>query len=249
MRTTARVAEVSINTVVKLMDDAGAACLQYHEDGVRHVPAKKVQADEMFSFLYAREKNLPTTKSPAALAGTIWTWIAMEQNTKLVMSWMVTPGRNLDYARTFLLDLKSRIDGDFQLTTDGWVGYAEAVEDVFGADIDYAQLIKYKDPEHQGGESDRLQIKRVISGTPEAKGVSTSLIERQNLSVRMGLRRYTRRTNGHSKRYSKHVKMLAIYYMHYNFVRIHQTLGTTPAVQSGLSEDPWSLEDLIGLID
>ena len=248
MRATSRLTGVSMKAVVKLLKDIGPVAEAYHDTEVVDVPAKRVQCDEAWTFNYAKQKNVPSAKAAPETAGNVWTWIALESDTKLIISWAVSAGRGVPYAIEFLSDLRSRLMERIELTTDGYHIYTDAVDVVFGSDVDYAQLIKYKDPDHQGGASRRVQTKRVIAGQPEASGVSTSYVERQNLTMRMGMRRYTRKTNGYSKSLIEHRNMLALYVLHYNFCRIHQTLGETPAMASGLAEKPRSIGWIIDLL-
>ena len=249
MRATSRIADVSINTVTKLLKDCGRACWEFHETHFRSIPAHRVQCDEIWAFCYAKKRTVTEGIAHHGIAGDVWTWTALDSDTKLIITWHVTPGRQARHANEFMDDLAKRLRYRIQLTTDGYHPYTDAVELAFGSEVDYTQLIKYKDPEHQGDESGRGAIRRIIAGTPDAKHVSTSFVERQNLTMRMQNRRYTRETNGFSKRFIHHCYMLAIYFQWYNYVRIHQTLGTTPAVAAGLAADPWTMEDIVRLVD
>lgn len=253
LRSITRIADVSINTVTKLLVDIGQACQKYHDENVKDVAAKRVQCDEVWSFVYAKDKNLPEAFRGMYGIGSIWTWVAMEADSKLAISWLVG-NRDAEYARIFIRDVASRLKNRVQLTTDGLKVYLEAIEDSFGADIDYAQLIKifgkpiederrYSPPEYVGVE------KNVISGNPAARHISTSHIERQNLTMRMNMRRFTRLTNGFSKKVENHAHAVALHFMYYNFVRIHKSLRVTPAMQAGLTNKLWSISDLINLIE
>jgi IS1 family transposase len=229
MRSISRVADVSINTVTKLLVEAGEACASYHYSAVRGVKAKRVQADEIWSFCYAKEKNVATAKAAAVDAGDVWTWTAIDADSKLMISYMVG-GRDAEIANMFMDDVAQRIDGRVQLTTDGNRTYLDAVQGAFGSDIDYAMLVK------------------LYGSVPEAL-VSTSYVERANLTIRMGLRRFTRLTNAFSKKIDNHVYALSLYFVFYNFCRIHKTLRVTPAMAAGISDTARDMEWIVGLID
>ena len=251
LRATSRLADVSINTVTKLLVEVGKACQKYHDEHVKNLTAKRVQCDEIWSFVYAKDKNIPEEKQGLHGIGSIWTWVAMDSESKLTISWLVG-NRDAEFANMFIQDVKARLANRVQLTTDGLKAYLEAVEDNFGADIDYAQLIKlygesldkertYSPVKCTGTE------KKVIVGNPQAKHVSTSHIERQNLTMRMHMRRFTRLTNAFSKKVENHAHAVALHFMFYNFVRIHKTLRVTPAMQAGLTTKLWEVEDLVKL--
>jgi IS1 family transposase len=253
MRSIARMADVSINTVSKLLVDAGKACAAFHDEKVRGVTASRVQCDEIWSFTYAKQKNVKAAKAAPEEAGDTWTWTALDAQSKLIVSWLVG-GRDAEYANAFMNDLASRLANRVQLTTDGHRAYLEAVEGAFGADIDYAQLVKlYGDaPEAQKRYSPAECIgcrKEAITGRPDKKHVSTSYVERQNLTMRMHMRRFTRLTNAFSKKFENHTHMVALYTVWYNFVRIHKTLKVTPAMAAGLSPLLWGMEDVAALLD
>lgn len=253
LRDTSRLADVSINTVTKLLVDIGKACQKYHDEHVHNVTSKRVQCDEIWSVIYAKDKNLPENLKGKYGIGSIWTWVALDSESKLAISWLVG-NRDADYAKIFIQDVAARLKNRVQFTTDGLKAYLEAVEESFGADIDYAQLVKlygkslederrYSPAECTGTE------KKVIVGNPKRKYISTSHIERQNLTMRMNMRRFTRLTNAFSKKVENHAHAIALHFMFYNFVRIHKTLHVTLAMEAGLTKKVWSIDDLVGLID
>jgi len=256
IRATARIADVSKNTVNKLLNDAGAACSKYHDDHVRNVQASIVQCDEIWSFTYAKQKNVPTAKAAPDHAGDTWTWTAIDSQSKLIISYMVG-GRDSEYAIEFMDDLRDRLANRVQLTTDGHKAYLEAVEGAFGADVDYAQLIKmYGGPTGNKGHEKKYSPaectgikKRTVEGNPEKSLVSTSHVERQNLTMRMHMRRFTRLTNAFSKKVENHANAVALHFMYYNFVRVHQTLKVTPAMEAGLTDRLWDIADLVAIVD
>ena len=254
MRAISRTADVSINTVSKLLVDAGTACAAFHDEKVRGVKARRVQCDEIWSFTYAKAKNVETAKAAPEEAGDTWTWTALDADSKLIVSWLVG-GRDGEYAKAFMDDLAGRLANRVQLTTDGHKAYLEAVEGAFGADVDYAQLVKLygEAPESAKGRYSPAECtgtrKEAITGRPDKKHVSTSYVERQNLTMRMHMRRFTRLTNAFSKKFENHMHMVALYTVWYNFVRIHKTLKVTPAMAAGLSPILWSMENVGALID
>lgn len=253
MRATARLMDVSINTVVKLLRDAGAACSDYQDKTFRNLKLTKVQCDEIWSFVGAKEKNA-TSEQKEKGWGDAWTWTAIDGPTKLIPCWFVGT-RDASAAYHFIHDLKDRLSTRVQLTTDGHKAYLSAVEDAFGSEVDYAMLIKLYGNAPEGPEvrySPAQCIgarKAVITGRPEWKHVSTSYAERANLSMRMGMRRFTRLTNAFSKKLEQHENALALYFMFYNFCRIHTTLRVTPAMEAGIADHVWSLEEIVALID
>jgi IS1 family transposase len=253
MRSVSRVADVSINTVAKLLADAGEACAAFHDEAVRGVKAKRVQCDEIWSFVYAKKRNVEGAKDAPEGAGDAWTWTALDADTKLIVSFLVA-NRDAPSAQTFMQDVASRLANRVQLTTDNLRSYLDAVEDAFGGDIDYAKLIKlYGEGPASAGRYSPAEctgIKRVrMMGDPDPKHISTSHVERQNLTMRMSMRRFTRLTNAFSKKLEPHMDMVALYTVWYNFARMHKTLRCSPAMAAGLSQTLWSMEDVVGLID
>ena len=254
MRATERLAKVSFNTVAKLLIDAGKVCADLHDEMVQGVTASRIQCDEIWSFTYAKQKNVATAKAAPQEAGDTWTWTALDADTKLIVSSMVG-GRDAEYANAFMDDVASRLVNRVQMTTDGHKAYLEAIEGSFGADIDYAQLIKMygNAPETFKGRYSPADctgiVKRTVEGRPDEKHISTSFVERQNLTMRMQMRRFTRLTNGFSKKIENHMHMVALYTVWYNFIRIHKTLRVTPAMEVGLSKTLWDMEDLVRIVD
>lgn len=253
MRSVSRVADVSINTVAKLLADAGAACGAFHDRTVRDVRSKRVQCDEIWSFCYAKQRNVAMAKAAPDGAGDCWTWTALDADSKLIVSFLVG-GRDAGYAHEFMQDVAHRLANRVQLTTDGLKAYLDAVDGAFGADVDYAQLVKmYGEAAHPPGRySPGICTgirKNRVEGRPDPAHVSTSYVERQNLTMRMQMRRFTRLTNGFSKKAEAHYQMVCLYTVWYNFVRIHKTLRVTPAMAAGLTDRLWSMEDVVALID
>jgi IS1 family transposase len=254
MRSISRVADVSINTVSKLLVDAGNACIAIHNDTVQNVEASRIQCDEIWSFCYAKQKNAKVAKAAPEGAGDVWTWTAIDADTKLIVSYLVG-GRDAGYAMEFMDDLRSRLANRVQLTTDGHKAYLEAVEGAFGADVDYAQLVKIygaspTGPQTRYSPAECTGIrKRRVEGTPDIDYVSTSHVERQNLTMRMSMRRFTRLTNAFSKKLENHIHAIALYFVHYNFCRIHKSLKVSPAMAAGIADTLWSLDDVIAKID
>jgi len=253
MRSVSRLADVSINTVSKLLVDAGKACATFHDANVRGVKARRVQVDEIWSFTYAKAKNVATATNAPAEAGDTWTWTALEADSKLIISWLVG-GRDVEYAMAFINDLRARIVNRIQLTSDGHRPYLSAVEDAFGEDVDYAVLQKIYgvDPQAERRYSPPICLGcdvKIVAGEPNPKHISTSYVERQNLTMRMHMRRFTRLTNAFSKKFENHVHMVALYTVFYNFVKVHKTLRVTPAMEAGVSDHVWSMAEIVGLLE
>ncbi|MGY3572898.1 IS1 family transposase [Bradyrhizobium sp. USDA 4504] len=252
MRSISRVTGVSINTVAKMLVDAGEACALFHDATVRNVSSKAVQCDEIWSFSYAKAKNVKFAKSAPADAGNVWTWTAIDADSKLIVSWHVGD-RGAHTGTAFMHDLKARLANRVQLTTDGHKAYLKAVLDA-GFDADYAMLNKifatdYAGPGRYSPPKCIGAIKNPIMGNPDPNLVNTSFAERQNLTMRMSMRRFTRLTNDFSKKFENHCHALALYFFFYNFCRVHRTLGATPAMAWGLVDHVMKMEDAVTLID
>jgi IS1 family transposase len=250
LRATSRLADVSINTVAKLLVELGQGCAEYHHRNVRKVRVRRLQCNEIWSFVGAKAKHARPERKAEGWGDT-WTWVGLDADTKLSVSYLVG-GRDGWRAREFMNDCASRVQGRIQITTDGHRVYLDAVEDAFGAEVDYAQLQKiYGAPEEPDTRySPAVCIGcdlKVVSGDPHLKHVSTSYVERQNLTMRMGMRRFTRLTNAFSKKIENHAAMVAIHFMYYNFGRIQKTLRVTPAMAAGLADHVWSLEEIVSL--
>lgn len=253
MRSISRVVGVSINTVSKLLVEAGEACLEFHDENVRGLKSERIQCDEIWSFCYAKQKNADKADMPE-FAGDIWTWTSLDADSKLICNWFVG-GRDAEYANFFMQDLAERLDNRVQLTTDGHKAYLQAVDGAFGNDIDYAQLVKLygqspngKTTRYSPAECTGIK-KKERTGSPDDKHISTSYVERQNLNMRMGMRRFTRLTNAFSKKYENHCHALALYFVFYNFIRKHATLKTTPAVAAGLVDEQYKMDLIVNLIE
>jgi IS1 family transposase len=253
LRAVTRLTGVSINTVTKLLVDVGQACADYQDKALRDLACKRIQVDEIWAFCYAKQRNVPAEKKGQFGYGDVWTWTAIDPETKLVPSWLVGP-RDHETAMFFMDDLRSRLANRVQLTSDGLRAYLEAVEGAFGADVDYAQLVKLygeepnRSPERKYSPSVCIGArKRRVEGDPDPAHVSTSHVERNNLTMRMHMRRFTRLTNAFSKKIENHAHAVALHFMHYNFVRIHKTLRVTPAMSAGVTDRLWELEDVIRL--
>ncbi len=253
MRSASRIADVSINTVTKLLLDAGRVCSEYQDQAFRGLRLKRLQLDEIWAFCYAKQRNVMLAKDAPEVAGDLWTWVAIDAETKLVPSWLVG-SRDGATAALFVDDLAGRLANRVQITSDGLRAYVEAVEASFGAEVDFAQLVKlYGEAPHPPGRYSPAQIQGAkrfrCAGNPDPKHISTSFVERQNLTMRMGMRRFTRLTNGFSKKAENHAHMVSLHFMHYNFCRIHKSLRVTPAMAAGVSDRLWSAEDIVGLLD
>jgi IS1 family transposase len=252
LQATARMTGFARMTVERLLRELGAACATMQDEKLRDLPCKRIQCDEIWSFDYSKQKNVPVDNEGQVGYGDVWTWVAIDADTKLVPSWRVGP-RDAGTAYELMQDLASRLRNRVQLTTDGQKPYLAAVESAFGADIDYAMLVKlygasgenetrYSPAKYLGA------IPQDVTGTPDPKHISTSYVERQNFTMRMSMRRFTRLTNAFSKKVEMHVTSIALHYAYYNFVKIHQTLRVTPAMAAGVTDRLWSVEDLVGLL-
>jgi IS1 family transposase len=251
VRSTVRMTGVAKNTVIKLVLDLADVCAAYHDKNVRNLKVRRLQCDEIWQFVGSKAKNTRPEKKAIGW-GDVWTWTGLDADTKLCVSYLVG-GRDLGWAKEFMQDCASRIRNRVQITTDGHKAYLEAVENAFGADIDYAQLQKIYGAvnENETRYSPARCIgcdMKVVSGDPDPKHVSTSFVERQNLSMRMSIRRFTRLTNAFSKKIENHAASVAIWFMYYNFCRVHQTLRVTPAMEAGISNHVWSIEELCSLL-
>ena len=253
IRSTVRMTGVAKNTVVKLLVDAGVACAEYQDKTLRNLICKKIQCDEIWAFCYTKEKNVPEGKQGQFGFGDVWTWVALDSETKLAVSWLVGH-RSAEWAKVFMKDVSERLANRVQLTTDGLRAYLMAVDEAFGADIDYAQLVKlygqedagagrYSPPKCNGTK------RQTINGKPDKRHVSTSYVERQNLTMRMSMRRFTRLTNAFSKKVENLEHAVALHFMNYNFCRIHQTLQITPAMEAGVTDNLWNIADIVTLIE
>lgn len=253
IRATTRLTGASKNTVAKLLIDAGRACQAYQDANLNDLPCKRVQVDEIWSFVYAKNKNFEKAKAAPEGAGDAWTWTAICADTKLAISWLVGE-RNAVYAHAFIHDVWERLAGRPQLTSDGFAPYRDAVEQVFGIDVDYAMLVKSYGATSEGEKryspAECVGAKKVpMQGNPDPKHISTSFVERQNLTMRMAMRRFTRLTNGFSKKLENHAYAVSLHFMYYNFCRIHQTLRVTPAMAAKVTDRLWDVEDIVALID
>jgi IS1 family transposase len=253
LRATARMCGVAFNTVLKLLPQIGQACLEYQDKAFRNLHCERIQCDEIWSFCYAKEKNVPSDKAGEFGFGDVWTWVAIDADTKLVPSFMVG-NRGPQTAKIFMDDLASRLANRVQLTTDGHRAYLRAVENAFGSEIDYAMLVKIygndfkNDSKYSPPECIDCQTV-AITGNPDPAHISTSFVERQNLTMRMNMRRFTRLTNAFSKKIENHLAAVALHYMHYNFCRVHKTLRVTPAMEAGITDHVWTIEDLVALLN
>jgi IS1 family transposase len=250
VRATVRMTGIAKNTVAKLLVDLGAACSKYQDETIRNVRSKRVQCDEIWSFVGSKQKNTSEEKK-AQGCGDCWTWTALDADTKLIVSFRLGD-RTLNTAYDFMHDLAARLANRVQLTTDGHRVYLEAVESAFNEDIDYAMLSKiYQSSQAETRYSPAVCIgceTKVITGNPDVQHVSTSYVERQNLTMRMSVRRFTRLTNAFSKKLENHAAMVALYFMYYNFGRVHQTLRVTPAMEAGIADHVWSIEEIVALL-
>lgn len=255
VRATCRMTGAAKGTVLKLLSDLGLVCSIHQDKLMRDLTCERLQVDEIWAFVYAKQKNVPADKRGEFGCGDVWTWIAIDADTKLVPSFLIGP-RDLGSATQFMTDLAGRLRNRVQLTTDGLNIYPLAVDGAFDGDVDYAQLVKV-----YGNDSSRKPERRYspavcldtiplrVTGHPDPNHISTSYVERANLTMRMSMRRYTRLTNGFSKKVENLTAAVSLHFMHYNFVRVHQTLGTTPAVAAGVTDHVWKLPELIGLLE
>ncbi len=244
---------VAKNTITKLVAELGPACAQFMDRTLRNLPSRRIQCDETWSFCYAKAKNVPEDKRGQFGFGDVWTWVALDADSKLICSWLVGP-RDASAANEFVRDLASRLAHRVQLTTDGLRLYLNAVDDAFGMDVDYAMLVKlYGRPSESETRYSPAKIigcqAATITGDPDDRHVSTSYVERQNLTMRMSMRRFTRLTNGFSKKIENHIAAIAIHYLRYNFCRVHQTLRVTPAMEAGVSDHVWDVSELVRLLE
>lgn len=248
IRAIERMTGVAKHTILKLIKDVGIACADYQDRTLRDLKCKRIQCDEIWQFCYAKEKNVPADKKGQFGYGDVWTWVAIDADTKLVPAFM-TGNRDLRSAKMFIEDLAGRLTNRIQLTTDGLKVYLDAVEDSFGCEIDYAMLVKnYESSQEETRYSPAVCTsceRKAIMGNPDPVHVSTSYVERQNLTMRMSMRRFTRLTNGFSKKVENHAYSVAIHYMHYNFCRIHKTLRVTPAMEAGITDHVWTIEEML----
>ena len=254
IRAITRLTGASKNTVAKLLVDTGKVCMAYHDEHVRGVKAKGVQVDEIWSFTYAKEKNVADAKAAPEGAGDTWTWVALDADSKLVVSYFVG-GRDGECAKWFMDDIAARLANRVQLTSDGHKAYMEAVEGAFGCDVDFAQLVKIYGSAPDSGKgryspAECTGARKVkVEGKPDMAHVSTSYVERQNLTMRMHMRRFTRLTNAFSKKVENHAYAVALHYMYYNFVRLHGKVRVTPAMQAGVTDRLWEVSDIVALVE
>jgi len=243
LRATSRIADVSINSVVKILVTVGRACQNFHNQKVKKIKAQTVQCDEIWSFVYSKEKNTSEEQKGTGV-GDVWTWVGIDPDTKLVISWYIG-NRSADDAYIFMMDLKKRLANKVQLTTDGYRPYLNAVPDAFGSRINFAMLVKLYDSKQRYIGAER----RTIIGKPDKTKITTAHVERQNLTMRMSMRRFTRESNGFSKKIENHCYAQAIHFVYYNFVRIHKTIRVTPAMEAGIAKEPLEIIDLVQLVD
>lgn len=253
LRATSRLADVAYNSVLKLFVDAGKACAVYQDRTLRNLKCRRLQLDEIWSFVHCKEKNVSRAKAAPIDAGDVWTWVAIDAQTKIVPSWRIGD-RSSETAIAFADDLAARLVNRVQITTDGLKAYLEAIEGAFGADVDYGMLIKiYGMPtegEKRYSPAECIGARKVpIEGSPDPKHISTSFAERQNLTMRMSIRRFTRLTNAFSKKVANHAHSVALHYMYYNFCRIHKTLRVTPAMAAGVTDRVWDMNDLAAMVE
>jgi IS1 family transposase/lambda repressor-like predicted transcriptional regulator len=253
LRSISRMTGVSLVTILKLLADLGTVCAERHDSLIRNIHARRVEVDEIWNYCYAKAKNVPEEKKGTG-AGDVWTWVGIDSESKMIISYLVG-GRDAEWANHFMLDLASRVSHRIQLTSDGLRHYFAAVENAFGADVDFAMLVKIYGASSDSPESRYSPAKCIgceshrVMGNPDPAYISTSYIERQNLTMRMSMRRFTRLTNGFSKKLENLRHAVAIHYMHYNFCRVHKTLRVTPAMEAGIANHVWAIEELINLLE
>jgi IS1 family transposase len=258
IRSTVRMTGVAKNTIVRLLKDAGETCAAYQDQVIRNVASRRIQCDEIWSFVYGKDRNIPreVRESSPFVVGSVWTWTAIDADSKLMVSWLVGQ-RNEQCAAEFINDLASRITGKVQMTTDGLKLYINAIEGAFGGAIDYAMLTKlYGASGNDNSAETRYSPGRIkgselaiMSGVPDRKHISTSYVERANLTMRMSMRRFTRLTNAFSKKFENHCYSVSLHMFWYNFIRIHQTIRCTPAMAAGVTDQLWEMSDLVALIE
>lgn len=253
IRATVRMTGASKNTIVKLLAEIGTVCSEYQDKHLRNLQTKRIQCDEIWSFCYAKARNVPKDLKGKFGFGDVWTWTALDADSKLILSWQVG-ARDAYHAQVFMYGLAKRLANRVQLTTDGHRVYLDAVDLAFGNDIDYAMLVKMygaeRDKEATYSPAKVVSCHTVrITGDPEAEHISTSYVERANLSMRMQMRRFTRLTNAFSKKISNHIAALSLYFMYYNFCRVHQTLRVTPAMEAGIADHVWDIEEIVALLE
>jgi IS1 family transposase len=250
LRATARITGVARMTIEKLLRDLGAACATFHDATVRGLKSQRIQCDEIWSFVGAKEKNT-TPEQRAAGWGDVWTWTAIDADSKLMVSWFLGE-RNRPAANAFMRDVAARLANRVQLSTDGHAPYVGAVDEAFGVDVDFGTIAKiYAAPGAGGRYSPPLMVsakRATITGDPNPRHISTSYVERNNLTMRMHMRRFTRLTNGFSKKIEMHAANLALHFTYYNFCKVHQSLRVTPAMEAGLSDHVWTIEEVIQLL-
>lgn len=251
LRSCSRIADVSFNTVLKLVVDVGIACQNFHNEKVVNLNSTRIECDEIWSFVYSKNKNVDNCKNQEKAVGDAWTWTALDADSKLIVAWLVGH-RDLDTAYEFMDNVASRLKNRVQMSTDGFVPYIKAVDRAFDENIDFAQVHKtYGSPEGNANERKYSPPvctgikKRIITGRPDPELISTSYVERQNLNMRMGMRRFTRLTNAFSKKLDNHCYSIALYFVYYNFVRIHKTLRVTPAMEAKIATRPMTIEDIV----
>lgn len=253
IRSTVRMTGISKPTVLKLLADTGRACAEHQDRAMRDLPCKKLQCDEVWTFCYAKQKNVPADHKGEFGFGDVWTWTCLDADTKLIPAWLVAD-RSAGAAAEFMQSVAARLRNRVQLTTDGYRMYFMAVANAFGDAIDYAQLVKLYGPDRSGEARYSPGVvtgarKMWVSGNPDRAEISTSYAERQNLTMRMNMRRFTRLTNAFSKKIENHAAAVALHFMHYNFCRVHQTLRVTPAMAAGVSDHVWELGEVVALLE